>query len=80
MNFLKPTTVAGAVAPLLKVLSNLDGVVTANDRKIGANEDTIKRLQSDNVDADAERMAAHNIIKALGGIVYPDGSKEPARG
>lgn len=80
MNFLKPTTVAGAVAPLLKVLNNLEGVVAASDAKIGANEDTIKRLQSDNVDADTERMAAHNIIKSLGAIVNPVAKQEPARG
>ena len=71
MEFLKPKTVAGAVAPLLKVLHNLEGVVDASFGAIQKNADTINRLEVENKTADQERQTAKAIIKALNGIINP---------
>ena len=71
MNPFQTKTVASAVAPLLKVLKNLEAVVDASSVKISANHDTISRLQAENSAADNERMNAGRIIESLGGIINP---------
>ena len=77
MEFLKPKTVAGAVAPLLKVLHNLEGVVDVSADVIQNNEAAIERLVEENASAAVERLSAKAIIKALNGIINP--SVDPAR-
>lgn len=71
MNPFQAKTVAAAVAPLLKVLKNLELVVAASTEAIKANHETINRLQVENTAADHERVNAGRIIEALGGIVNP---------
>lgn len=71
MNPFQAKTVASAIAPLLKVLKNLEAVVEASSTKISANHDAISRLQAENGSADIERTQADRIIKALSGIVNP---------
>ena len=77
MEFMRPTTVAGAVAPLLKVLDNLEGVVLSNIGKIETNNGMIKHLEGENHVAHNERVNAAKVIEALGAIVKP---QNPARG
>jgi prefoldin subunit 5 len=67
----KPATVDAAVAPLLKVLNDLDRVAEDCTNKIDTNHATITRLQAANTAADAERMRAGQIVKALGTITNP---------
>ena len=69
MNPFASKTVAAAVAPLLKVLKNLEAVVNAAAETIKVNHEAIDRLQSENRDADNERVNASQIIEALGSIV-----------
>ena len=72
MNLMKPKTVAGAVAPLLKVLHNLEGVVNAKDDVIQNNATTIDRLEEESKAAVREASSAKAIIRALNGIINPD--------
>ena len=64
-------TVANAVAPLLKVLSNLEAVVEASDKALNKNHNAIGLLEAENAVAKDERLVANRIIEALGGIVNP---------
>jgi len=71
MNPFQAKTVAAAVAPLLKVLKNLEAVVTATTEAIKTNHLTIDRLQGENRTADHERVQAGLIIESLSGIISP---------
>lgn len=71
MNPFQAKTVASAIAPLVKVLKNLEAVVDASSAKITANHDTISRLQAQNGSADIARTQAGRIIESLGGIINP---------
>ena len=71
MNLTKPKTVEGAVAPLLKVLHNLEGVVEVLDDVIHNNQTTILHLEEEVKGAVHEGQSAKAIIKALGAIVNP---------
>lgn len=71
MNPFQAKTVAAAIAPLLKVLKNLEVVAQASTDTINANEIEIVRLQAASFAADGQRLSANRIIEALGGIVNP---------
>ncbi len=71
MAFMKPKTVAAAVAPLIRVLKNLEAVSQATRAAVIANNEAIARLQDDIDRANTEGMKADAIIQSLGGIVNP---------
>ena len=79
MEFLKPKTVAGAVAPLLKVLHNLEGVVDASANVVADNEGKIQRLVAESKAAGEERLTAKAIINALNGIINPGADPVPVQ-
>lgn len=69
--FMKPKTVDAAVAPLLKVLTDLEGVSASLGDVITKNKDAIVRLQAENGVHSAERLRAGAVLKALGAITDP---------
>jgi len=80
MNPFQIPTVAGAVAPLLKVLKNLEAVVKASAKAVNTNNTEISRLHIANDAANVELASANQIIKALGGIVNYGPKAENVKG
>ena len=71
MNPFQAKTVADAVAPLLKVLKNLEAVSELCFNKIEANKSDIARLEAENTTALQEQDHATHVLMALRGIVNP---------
>ena len=69
MAMMKPKTVAAAVAPLIKILKNLELVSQAARAAVIANNEAMARLRDANERADYESTQADLIIESLGNIV-----------
>ncbi len=67
----KPKTVDAAIAPLLKAVSDLEGVSELCFNKIEANKATIARLAVQNAAALKEQDRATAVLIALRGITNP---------
>ncbi len=67
----KPKTVDAAIAPLLKAVSDLEGVAILCFDKIEANKTTIFRLETESAAALKEHDRATSVLTALRGITNP---------
>ena len=67
----KPKTVDAAIAPLLKAVSDLEGVSELCFNKIETNKATIARLAVQNVAALKEQDRATAVLTALRSITNP---------
>lgn len=67
----KPKTVDAAIAPLLRAVSDLEGVSELCFDKIEANKGTIARLETESVAALKEQDRATSVLMALRGITNP---------
>lgn len=66
-----PTTVDAAIAPLLRAVSDLEGVSELCFNKIEANNGLIARLEVQNTAALSEQERATSVLLALRGITNP---------
>lgn len=65
-----PRTVDGAIAPLLKVFSDLEEVTAEIGREVARNEGEIIRLQAENNLASLETARAGKVLDALAAITH----------
>lgn len=71
ISFFSPRTVVGALAPLSRIVKDLESVSKEQVTTIESNRRTIERLQADNHAADIERNQAALVLKALTAIIEP---------